>query len=222
MSLDIRNFEINPPGSGETKPLLEIQMLELEEGTLYQLTGSSGSGKSLFLQALSGLIPHEGTVSFKGMDRSNFTEYWWRTMVSYVGPIPVLFSGSIKDNILISFSLDSNKTQTRPLEEELRELMNRIGLERWDLNANASKLSHGEKMRVQLLRHLVLSPEWLLLDESLANLDEENASRVLEMLERETMQRQMSLIIAQHNPLSTQNHLLCIMNGTIRGPLSPN
>jgi len=222
MSLEIRNLEINPPSPERTSPILEAPVLELEAGSLYQLSGPSGTGKSLFLKALAGLIPFDGVIRFKGMEKDQFTQSWWRSMISYVPPVPALFPGNIRDNLMIPFRFQSQTSLAKPDEEDLREMLDRIGLKKWDLSSSASKLSHGEKMRVQLLRHLVVGPEWILLDETMANLDVENISRVHSLLRWEMENRQLGVIAAQHTPLENPSHLLCVMNGKIHGPLSPN
>ena len=143
-------------------------------------------------------------------------------MISYVPPVPALFPGNIRDNLMIPFRFQSQTSLAKPDEEDLREMLDRIGLKKWDLSSSASKLSHGEKMRVQLLRHLVVGPEWILLDETMANLDVENISRVHSLLRWEMENRQLGVIAAQHTPLENPSHLLCVMNGKIHGPLSPN
>lgn len=221
MSLEIRNLELCPPGV-LNQPLLTVPAMDLPEGSIYHLSGPSGTGKSLFLKALAGLIPASGFIRYKNMERDQFDTQHWRSMISYVGPIPAVFPGSIRENILIPFNFKINATKPKPDDADLRELLDRTGLKRWDPSSPVSKLSHGEKVRIQIIRHLLLDPQWLLLDEALTNLDDENKVRVLSILDWEITNKQVAIIVAQHHPLPEADHLLCIMNGKMHGPLSPN
>lgn len=221
MSLEIRNLELIPPG--ETRhPIIVAPNMELPDGSIYHLSGPSGSGKSLFLKALAGLLPFQGFIRYKNMERDQFTTNQWRSMISYVGPIPAVFPGSIRENILIPFSFKIHASQPKPDDDDLSQLLDRIGLKKWDPGSPISKLSHGEKMRIQIIRHLLHGPDWLLLDEALSNLDDENKTRVLSILNWEINSKQVGVIVAQHHPLPEADHLLCIMNGKVHGPLSPN
>jgi putative ABC transport system ATP-binding protein len=157
--------------------LLEIEGLEtahlgpvdlcLQPGELVQITGASGSGKSLLLRAIADLDPNRGRVRLEDEDRDDLTPTDWRRKVAYVPAETAWWAPQVAEHFpagsvgaevqgwLASFSLP---------EESLQ----------WDIE----RLSSGERQRLGLLRAFLNHPRVLLLDEPTANLDLENTRRI--------------------------------------------
>jgi UDP-glucose/iron transport system ATP-binding protein len=158
--------------------------LTLIPGQCVGLTGSSGSGKSLFLRALADLDPHTGTMSLDGVDAGGMQAPQWRCQV---GLLPAE-SAWWYDRVGPHFS--------RVPEPWLRELGFETDVMQWQI----ARLSSGERQRLALLRLLIQQPKVLLLDEPTANLDRQNVQRVESLLGRYRQEQAIMMIWVSHDP----------------------
>jgi tungstate transport system ATP-binding protein len=158
------------------EPLLDIGELALYPSSCLLLTGRNGAGKTTLLRIVAGLeTPDRAEVWYAGRTLP------WREArrayaheVIYLHQQPYLFDCSVADNVAYGLrraALPANEIKTRVAHAlawaELEHLADR----------NARELSGGERQRVALTRAWVLQPRLLLLDEPLANLDEESRER---------------------------------------------
>jgi ATP-binding cassette subfamily B (MDR/TAP) protein 1 len=89
--------------SRKDRQVLRDFNLVIPAGTCVALIGDSGSGKSTVVQLLERFYrPDEGKIVVDGEDLSNLNIEWWRSQVSFVPQEPVLFYGTILENISIS------------------------------------------------------------------------------------------------------------------------
>lgn len=147
----------------------------LDSGGILLVQGPSGSGKSTLLKMLARLLPcHCGQVSFQGRDWKTISPLEWRTRVHYVPQKPVLFDGSLEDNLRRPFSLRIIQRSLSYPSEQIAAYMKLLGLPQELLQQDARLLSGGEAARVCLLRSILINPEVLLLDEPTAALDDAN------------------------------------------------
>ena len=97
--IELKNVSFRYP----TRPEMEVckdYSLVIEPGTTVALVGPSGSGKSTIMNLLlRNYDPLEGSVLMDGVDIRDVNVRWLRAQIGYVGQEPVLFSGSISDNI---------------------------------------------------------------------------------------------------------------------------
>ncbi len=166
------------------------------------IIGRSGSGKSTLLNLLSGIdLPDSGEIEVLGFSVSAATEkertLFRRRKIGFLfqffNLIPVL---TVWDNILLPLSLNSKNDKTSLARAE--HLLDRVGL--FDRRfAYPDHLSGGEQQRVALVRSLVHDPELLLADEPTGNLDEKNATIVLEALSSLLREERKSLIMVTHS-----------------------
>ena len=142
-----------------------------EEGTFYFLKGGSGCGKSTLLKMIVNLLkPDSGEIKFS-LDMDILTR---RRQVQLLPQLPVIISGSVKQNLLLPFELPMNKDKS-PSDKVLKELIDRFFPEGVSLDKDAESLSHGQKQRLAVGRVLLLDPQVLLCDEPTSALD--SASR---------------------------------------------
>ena len=128
------------------------------------VVGPSGSGKTTLLRLCNRLdAPDEGTVRYRGRDLATVDVLAHRRQVGMVFQQPVMFGGSVRDNLLVA----------RPGAEDTRlaRALADVGLPPSVLDAQAARLSGGEAQRVCLARTLITGPEVLLLDEPTSALD---------------------------------------------------
>ena len=134
-----------PGRRGEAAPaILEDVSFTVECGRALTLVGPSGSGKSSLLRCLNRLIePTSGTVRFDGRDTRSFDPRELRRRIALVMQTPVLFEGTVRDNLRVR-PADSPGDFS---EERLRMTLTEVGLEPDLLDRDAAMLSGGEKQR---------------------------------------------------------------------------
>ncbi|MGH8315847.1 MAG: ABC transporter ATP-binding protein, partial [Steroidobacterales bacterium] len=140
--------------------------------------------------------PTAGSVRFDGRDVRSFDPRELRCRVALVMQTPVMFEGTVRDNLCI-----------RPAgvigdfsEERLRETLDEVGLDSTLLDRQATTLSGGEKQRVTIARALLRDPQALLLDEPTSALDPPNTLLIIETVSRLRAARGLSIIAATHQP----------------------
>jgi len=153
---------------------LQLDELAIFPDRLYALTGPNGSGKSTLLNLLALLLrPERGRVWF-GEEEVAWRPRQLQAMrrkVTLMHQAPYLFSGSVAGNV--GFGLRTRHGAADEMQAVIEQALGTVGLAGF-ADRNVRQLSGGEARRVALARALVLEPLVLLLDEPLANLDEES------------------------------------------------
>lgn len=165
------------------------------------LEGPSGSGKTTLLRILARLLlPDSGSLFYLGKPGEQIAPIEWRRLVKYVPQQPVVFPGTMEENLKIPFGLDSVARQLKYDGLQARMYMQELGLEENLLEQMAARLSGGEAARMSLIRSLLIKPRILLLDEPTAYLDAGSRSRVLDLLKRWLEEEAgRGLIMVSHN-----------------------
>ena len=184
------------PGHGAVSILNDVSF-GLERGSALTLVGPSGSGKSTLLRCLNRLVePTAGTVTFDGRDIRSFDPRELRRRVALVMQTPVLFEGTVRDNLRVRPATAPGDFSERRLGHALAE----VGLEPDRLEQDTTTLSGGEKQRVTIARALLHNPQALLLDEPTSALDPPNALLVVATISRLRMARGLSIVAVTHQP----------------------
>jgi len=166
----VERLSLAYPGARGQAPVsvLADVSVEVERGGSLILVGPSGSGKSTLLRCLNRLAePTAGTVRFDGRDIRSLDPRDLRRHAALVMQTPVLFEGTVRDNLLIRPAGASGDFSSERLAQALAE----VGLEAGLLDRDAATLSGGEKQRVMIARALLRDPEALLLDEPTSALE---------------------------------------------------
>src|SRR5712692_6286206 len=187
-----------PGRRGDPAPsILEDVSFTVERGRALTLVGPSGSGKSSLLRCLNRLVePTSGTVRFGGRDIQSFDPRDVRRQVALVMQTPVLFEGTVRDNLRIRPADAPGDFSEARLAAALAE----VGLDPDFLDRDAATLSGGEKQRVTIARALLRDPQALLLDEPTSALDPPNAALVVETISRLREARGLSIVAVTHQP----------------------
>ncbi len=186
----------------ETVTAVNRVSIKVEEGEFIAIIGSSGSGKSTFLNLCAGLDrPNAGSIKIRGNDitkmksdelsrfRGNFTGFIYQKH----NLIPQF---TALENILIP-TMMCNKEECR-YEEHLKKLIASLDLGA-RLHHLPSELSGGQQQRVAIARAMINRPQVLFADEPTGNLDRENADEVLELLLATKEQMGQTLMMVTHD-----------------------
>jgi putative ABC transport system ATP-binding protein len=187
-----------PPGRREVVALRDV-FLTLKPGTFSVVCGQSGSGKSTLLLTAGGLQkPEAGTVWLNETDLySCSSEERARIRAAAIGFVFQQFHLIPFLNVLENVMAPSLALKGADPEKKARELIGFFGLEH-RLDHPPSELSTGERQRVALARAMLNDPAMLLADEPTGNLDEKNATVVMQHL-RDFAQRGGAVLMATHD-----------------------
>ncbi|XP_053327619.1 bile salt export pump-like [Spea bombifrons] len=202
--LEFVNCKFTYPSRPVTMVLRGLNV-SVKSGQTLAFVGSSGCGKSTSVQLLERFYdPDEGTVLVDGRATTNVNISFLRSKIGIVSQEPILFEGSIADNIRYG---DNNRDVSM---EEVIAAANKAFLhefvmslpDKYDTNVGVqgSQLSRGQKQRIAIARAIVRDPKILLLDEATSALDTESEQTVQAALDKA---RQGRTCIAIAHRLST-------------------
>jgi tungstate transport system ATP-binding protein len=196
--------------------VLNVEELDIEEGSITGIIGPSGAGKSTLLYILNGLEKAtSGEIIFDGKKLKGEPDIGTRRQMSMVFQKPTVFNMSVYDNMAYSLKLrgmPQNETMKRVLE-----LSKVIGIED-KLRQRAVTLSGGEAQRLALARAIIHRPKVLLLDEPTANLDPANVAMIEELIFHAKVEYKTSVIVITHNMFQAKRvseRLVFLLNGSI-------
>ncbi|WP_018249884.1 ABC transporter ATP-binding protein [Orenia marismortui] len=177
------------------KDILDIDKLEIDN-KITVIIGPSGAGKSTLLKLLNNMISVDsGTILYNGKDLNQINPIGLRREVIMLAQTPIIFEGTVKDNLEAAFKL---REEVVANEEKLKEVLKVVHLDK-ELTDNAEKLSGGEKQRLSLARILLLSPKVLLLDEPSSALDQETERLLIETVVDYVKDRDKTLVMITHS-----------------------
>ena len=169
--------------------------LDLPRREVVALVGPSGAGKTSLLRLLNRLDdPTKGSVTFDGapIDRVPVREL--RRRVAFVFQAPVMFAGTVRDNLETAKSLGAANGRSPTADESIRL----AGLDESFLDRDADRMSGGERQRVSLARALMTAPDVLLLDEPTSALDPEVAEQLMVTVRRLADGASVTIVMVTH------------------------
>jgi putative ABC transport system ATP-binding protein len=178
------------------KNILNIKYLVIPEHKVNCIVGQSGSGKTTLMRMLNKLIsPDAGTILFEGNDLSNINSVELRRKVVMLPQTPILFDGSIRENLQIGLRFAEKNEAT---EAVMLEVLKLVHLNK-SLDENADKLSGGEKQRLSLGRVILLNPDVFLLDEPSSALDEDTEQLIIRAVVEYSKKNNKTVIMVTHS-----------------------
>lgn len=182
-------------------PVLSSFSFRADANTLSIVIGPSGVGKSTFGRIAAGIeTPTRGSVLLGSNDISHFDPNDIRTKIAYVPQEPFLFSGTIRENLLLN-SVERSEAQ---ISEVLRvataeHMINEfpLGLDT-QVGERGSALSGGQRQRIAIARSLLNEPKVLVMDEPTSALDPVTQFQLVEHLS--TLKSNMTIIVITHRP----------------------
>jgi len=161
----------------DSEKILHKINLNFERGKTYALVGPTGGGKTTTASLMARLYdPSAGQIFFNGQDIRSLSHEERTNKIGFILQEPILFSGTLRDNILYGNSelikADKTKLEEIVARTGIDKIINRFekGLDT-TLLANGDAVSLGQKQLIAFIRAVLREPELLILDETTANID---------------------------------------------------
>lgn len=214
-ALELRNVFFSYP-LRKTKPVLEGVNFKLEPGTVTALVGRSGGGKSTIAAIISLFYkPDSGGVYLNGAPAEAYSAQAWSNAVAMVGQEPVLFDGSILENIAYGRHGDCGREEiveaaklanAHEFIEELPEGYDTM------VGQGGEMLSGGQRQRIAIARAFLKNSPVLILDEATSALDAVSEKLVQQAIER--LLKGKTVMVIAHRLSTVQNaDRICVIEG---------
>lgn len=192
----------------ENEPLFENVSFEIQKGIKFAIVGPSGSGKTTLFDLLMGFItPKNGSIEILGLSPEMIISKF-PGLIGYVPQKPMLISGTLKENITLSFSAEA-----QPSDKELREAIQIAGLTNVVANMpdgletiiepDSAALSGGEIQRLGLARAVLGKPKLLFLDEATSALDAKTENNLNISLNK--LKGEVTVVVIAHRLSTVQD-----------------
>lgn len=177
--------------------------LHLKKGENLVLMGRSGSGKSVLIKCLVGLIqPDSGTIEIFGnnialLDQKELDEL--RTTIGFLFQGSALYdSMTVRENLEFPLRRHTKKLSQKEIEALVFETLERVGLKH-TVDMMPAELSGGMQRRIALARALILKPKIIIYDEPTTGLDPITSKEIIELMNNIQEQYQTSSLIITHD-----------------------
>ena len=198
-------------------PSINQLTTQIKEGEKIAVMGKNGSGKTTLIKLISGIYtPTQGSLSFNHLNIDEIDQDTFREKLAVVLQDFQLFSGSIKENIVMGRNWIEDKAIQNAIElSGLNSFLNTIpgGLE-YILSDKGKSLSRGQMQSIALARAIVGNPEVLLLDEPTASLHINSEKDLLENLNLGGFK---TIIVVTHrmSMLELVDRIIVLANGSV-------
>lgn len=184
-------------GNNENKcQVLKEISVKIEAGDFVVILGASGSGKSTFLNVISGLeLPDSGSVKYEETDitklsDTELTKFRKKNIGFIFQQYYLLPNMTVEKNVRMGADLAGNR--------DYIEIINAVGLKD-KVKKYPSELSGGEQQRVSVARALAKKPKILFLDEPTGALDESTGRQVLDYIFKLHKKYEVTVVMVTHN-----------------------
>ncbi|KAM0318999.1 hypothetical protein ACHAPQ_010515 [Fusarium lateritium] len=200
--------------------VLDNYSVKFPAGKTTALVGQSGSGKSTIIGLLERWYdPKSGTIKLDGYPIDQLNLNWLRTNIRLVQQEPVLFQGTIFDNI--RSGLTGTAWENAPVEEAAKMAFAHKFISKLtngyytQIGERGGLLSGGQKQRVAIARSIISQPKVLLLDEATSALDPESEGIVQRALDKASEGRTTIVIAHKLATIQKADNIIVMMKGRI-------
>lgn len=201
----IRMEHVSYGYEGRSRALQDVS-LTIPRGSSVALVGLSGCGKSTAASLLMRFCdPDQGTIFIEGKEYRSVTPQQFRTNIAMVPQQVNLFSGTIRENLLLA---DPNAN-----DEKLKEALSEAGLGSFlktlpkgldsDVGNAGAALSGGQRQKMGIARALLSEAQYMIFDEATSSVDPQSEREIWETIGR--LSKTRTLIIISHRMSTIQN-----------------
>ncbi|XDD42777.1 ABC transporter transmembrane domain-containing protein [Leptospira sp. WS60.C2] len=217
LTITLAELEFSYPSRPEQKAIKGIS-LEIPANQTTALVGPSGGGKStLFELILRFYDPTSGSISISGINIKDLRLEDLRSLIGFVPQQPILFSGTLRENIAYgkpnaSFEEIQKAAESAYVTEFLNQLPNGYDT---NLGHLGTRLSGGQKQRIAIARAILRNPRILLLDEATSALDSESEQMIQRALDFLVKERTTIMIAHRLSTVVKSDQIVVIKEGEI-------
>jgi phospholipid/cholesterol/gamma-HCH transport system ATP-binding protein len=194
--------------------------LEVFKGENVVVLGRSGTGKSVLIKVIAGLLkPDSGEVNVLGKEVDKLTEKGLHDLRSKIGfsfqNSALYDSMTVRENLKFPLVRNRRNLTTKEVNEAIEKVLEDIGLPQV-INQLPAELSGGQRKRIGIARTLILKPEVMLYDEPTAGLDPITSVEINDLINEVQQQYNTSSIIITHDltcAKATGNRIAMLVNG---------
>lgn len=186
----------------DEREVLEDISISVKPGSFVSIIGPNGSGKTTLLKCLSGVFtPERGSIKLKGKEIHKYSK---RELARFLAYVPqsssVDFGFSVMDIVLMGRApymgpFQSESPEDIRIADEAMNMTNILKLK----DKKITEISGGERQRVIIACALAQTPEIILLDEPVSNLDIQHQIEVMGILKRLCIEKAMTVVIVLHD-----------------------
>jgi ATP-binding cassette subfamily B protein len=217
-NVEFQNVIFSYPGAEE--PAINDISFALHPGEVTAIIGGTGSGKT----ALINLIPRlydvdSGSVLVNGVDVREITQQDLRAKIGFVPQTPIIFSGTIADNIRYGKADATDDeilhaAEVAQASEFITTMNNGYDAQ---ISQGGTNLSGGQKQRLSIARALVRKPEIYILDDSFSALDFKTDARLRSALSQETTSSTVIIVAQRVSTVMNADQIIVLDEGRIVG-----
>ena len=214
--IEFRDVTFHYPDGEEN--VLEHFSLKIPFGTHLAIVGETGAGKSTLVHLVCRFFePTQGQILIDGRDARERSQLWLHSFIGYVLQTPHLFSGTIRENLLMG--------KEDATEEQIMEAIRAVSAEGilehlekgldTDVGEGGDLLSTGEKQLISFARAVLADPRILILDEATASVDTMTEAKIQQALEQVTAGRTCLMIAHRLSTVRNADLMLVVQDGKI-------
>jgi ATP-binding cassette subfamily B protein len=218
LSLEFKNVSFSYPDGAE---VLKNICFKLQKGKTYALVGPTGGGKTTTAYLMARLFdPTKGMIMLDGIDIRSYDPDMSAEKIGFILQDPLLFSGTVRENILYGSKRYENCTDEQLIEalkvSELSGLLSRFekGLDT-PVTPTGGSISLGQKQLIAFMRAVLRLPELLILDEATANIDTVTEQLLQDMLLKLPKNTTKVIIAHRLNTIENADEIFFVNAGEI-------
>ena len=217
-AISVENLDFSYAGS--SKNTLSSISFELLKGQTLGIVGGTGSGKSTLVQLIAGLYTApRGTIKLFGKDVDDYTAEQKNNMIGFAMQKSVLFSGSLRDNMLWRDGSATTEDIVKALKtaQAYDFVMQKQGGLDMVVREGGGNLSGGQKQRLNIARALVGGPDILILDDSSSALDFATDAALRSAIKRDCEGMTVVVISQRATSMQAMDLILVMDDGKVVG-----
>ena len=200
------------------KPVINDLTLRIKKGETVAFVGQSGAGKSTLINLVIGFLrPQSGKILIDGNDLEEINLRSYRKHIAVVPQTPILFTGTLRENITYGFDDVSEEFLHQVLAaSNLEELVDSLpeGLDTM-IAEHGANLSGGQKQRVSIARAFVRDPKILILDEATSALDTISEKKIQDSVDNLVKDRTTLIVAHRLSTIRNADKIAVIGNGGV-------